>query len=154
MTSPWFITPPWVNYLNFKLVECYHTARFEKATRYYVIRLEKDLLGDWTLCISNGRIKSKLGQSRIIAFECFSDAYEHFCLMAKERNQRGYHPVSYDTEDFQYQTMVLWAGIAEKPVTAPKKKVTTHRKQIRSPSRPTSAVQNQRHGFQQMSLIF
>jgi predicted DNA-binding WGR domain protein len=97
---------------------------FEKATRYYVIRLEQDLLGDWTLCIY-GRIKSRLEQSRIIAFECFSDAYEHFCLMAKERNQRGYHPVSYDTEDFLYQTMVLWACITEKPVTAPKRKDIT-----------------------------
>lgn len=47
---PWFIALPWIHYLNFKTKECYHTTRFEKATRYYVIRLEQDLLGDWTLC--------------------------------------------------------------------------------------------------------
>lgn len=152
--NPWFTTLPWVHFLNFKTRECFHTARFEKATRYYVIRLEQDLLGDWTLCVSNGRIKSRLGQSRIIAFECFSDACEYFFLMAKEQNQRGYHPVSYDTEDFLYQTMVLWACIAEKPVTAPKRKDTTYKKQDRSPSRPTPAVQYPRHGIQQMSLIF
>lgn len=152
--NPWFTTLPWVLYLNFKTKACFHTARFEKATRYYVIRLEQDLLGDWTLCVSNGRIKSRLGQSRIIAFECFSDACEHFCLMAKERNQRGYHPVSYDTEDFLYQTMVLWSCIAEKPVTAPKRKDTTHKKQDSSPSKPTPAIQYPHHGIQQMSLIF
>lgn len=150
---PWFTTLPWVRYLNFKTKAYFHTARFEKATRYYVIRLEQDLLGDWTLCVSNGRIKSRLGQSRIIAFECFSDACEHFCLMAKERNQRGYHPVSYDTEDVLYQTMVLWACITEKPLTAQKRKAT-HRKQVRSPSRQTPAVQYPLHGIQQMSLIF
>ncbi|HAU0213572.1 TPA: WGR domain-containing protein [Legionella pneumophila] len=154
MRHPWFIALPWIHYLSFKTKECYHTTRFEKATRYYVIRLERDLLGDWTLCVTNGRIKSKLGQSRIIAFECFYDAYEHFCLMAKERNQRGYHLVSYDTKDFLYRTMVLWACITEKPVTAQKRKTTTHKKQVRSPSRPTPAVQYPLHGIQQMSLIF
>ncbi|MCW8399517.1 WGR domain-containing protein [Legionella sp. PATHC038] len=152
--NPWFTTLPWVLYLNFKTKACFHTARFEKATRYYVIRLEQDLLGDWTLCISNGRIKSRPGQSRIIAFECFSDACEHFCLMAKERNQRGYHPVSYDTEDLLYQTMVLWACITEKPVTAQKRKTTTHKKRVRSPSRPTPEVQYPFHDIHQMPLIF
>ncbi|HCU5991556.1 TPA: WGR domain-containing protein [Legionella pneumophila] len=150
----WFTTLPWVRYLNFKIKACFHTARFEKATRYYVIRLEQDLLGDWTLCVSNGRIKSRLGQSRIIAFEHFYDAFEHFCLMAKERHQRGYHPVSYDTEDFLYQTMVLLACSTEKPVTAQKRKAATHKKQVKSPSRPTPAVQYPLHSIQQMSLIF
>ncbi|HDV5786139.1 TPA: WGR domain-containing protein [Legionella pneumophila] len=152
--NPWFTTLPWVLYLNFKTRECFHTARFEKATRYYVIRLEQDLLGDWTLCVSNGRIKSRLGQSRIIAFECFADACEHFCLMAKERNQRGYHLVSYDTEDLLYQTMVLWACITENPLIAPKIKAATHKKQVRSPSKSTPAVQYPCHGIQQMSLMF
>lgn len=74
--------------------------------------------------------------------------------MAKERNQRGYHPVSYDTEDFLYQTMLLWACITENPLIAPKRKAATHKKQVRSPSRPTPTVQYQRHNIQQMSLIF
>jgi integrase/recombinase XerD len=34
-------------FLDFKKKEVYHVARFEKETRYYVLRLEKDLLDDW-----------------------------------------------------------------------------------------------------------
>ena len=65
---PWFTTLPWLLFLNAQYKEHYHAARFEKDTRYYVIRLEKDLLGDWVITVCNGRIKSRLGQSRILAF--------------------------------------------------------------------------------------
>ncbi|RYW83676.1 WGR domain-containing protein [Legionella pneumophila] len=152
--KPWFTTLPWVLYLNFKTRECFHTARFEKATRYYVIRLEQDLLGDWTLCVSNGRIKSRLGQSRIIAFECFSDAYEHFCLMAKERNQRGYHPVSYYTEDILYQTMVVCTFDTKKLVLVQKTKEKPLKKQIGRPLRPTPPVHHQPNDVEQISFAF
>jgi hypothetical protein len=57
-------TLPWFRYLNFKQKELFHAARFEKETRYYVIRLENDLLGDWIITASNGRIKSKLGRTQ------------------------------------------------------------------------------------------
>ncbi|HAT8564386.1 TPA: hypothetical protein JA969_12195 [Legionella pneumophila] len=65
-------------------------ARFEKESRYYVIRLGKDLLDDWVITIINGRIKSKLGQSRTLAFTSFSEGFSHFCTLAKIRNLRGY----------------------------------------------------------------
>jgi len=42
---PWFITLPWVCYLNFQTKACFHTARFEKATRYYVIQPYEGLSG-------------------------------------------------------------------------------------------------------------
>ncbi|STX88383.1 Uncharacterised protein [Legionella feeleii] len=32
--APWFIALPWLHYINFKLAQCYHAIRFEKATRY------------------------------------------------------------------------------------------------------------------------
>lgn len=147
MTAPWFVVQPWVKYFNFKLVECYHIARFEKATRYYIIRLEQDLLGDWTLCVTNGRIKSKLGQSRIIAFQRFSDAYEHFCLMAKERNQRSYHPVSYYTEDVLYQVMLLCTFDMEKPAQTQKRKA-------KRSSRPAPAIKPQLYDAQQIPFYF
>lgn len=145
MITPWFAALPWIHYLNFRLVECYHTARFEKETRYYAIRLERDLLGDWTLCVTNGRIKSKLGQSRILAFECFFDAYEHFCLMAKERYQRGYHPVRYDTEDVLCQSMLLWALTQSRPVPRTRK--------TRVPPRQTPSAP-QHHEAQQIAFDF
>ncbi|HHF7349629.1 TPA: WGR domain-containing protein [Legionella feeleii] len=150
--APWFMALPWLHYINFKLAQCYHAIRFEKATRYYTIRLEQDLLGDWTLCVTNGRIKSKLGQSRIIAFECFSDAYEHFCLMAKERNQRDYHLVSYHTEDVLFQTILLWECSIEIPVVMQKRKTRTGQKKAVLPQKPTPANHFQLQNNQQMSL--
>ncbi len=70
--TPWFITLPWLHYLDFTYNEVYHEARFEKDKRYYVLRLEKDLLDDWTITAINGRIKSKLGQRRILAFSTYA----------------------------------------------------------------------------------
>ncbi|WP_133141282.1 hypothetical protein [Legionella waltersii] len=70
--------------------ECYHEARFEKETRYYVLRLSKDLLGDWAITLINGRIKSKLGQSRTLAFADYYDAFDRFCILANVRYQRSY----------------------------------------------------------------
>ncbi|HCX3308475.1 TPA: WGR domain-containing protein, partial [Legionella pneumophila] len=69
----------------------YHAARFEKESRYYVIRLTKDLLDDWVIILTNGRIKSKLGQNRTLAFNNFNEGLNYFCALAKIRHQRGYH---------------------------------------------------------------
>ena len=90
MQTPWLIALPFIHFMNFNPMEAYHEARFEKDTRYYVIRLSKDLLDDWVITLINGRIKSKLGQSRTLAFPNFSEAFEHFCLLAHMRHQRNY----------------------------------------------------------------
>lgn len=47
--------------------EKYLYARFEKRSRYYVIRLEQDLFGYWVITQINGQIKSRLGQTRTLA---------------------------------------------------------------------------------------
>ncbi|WP_242605387.1 WGR domain-containing protein [Fluoribacter gormanii] len=154
MIIPWLTTLPWVHCINFQTKECYHSARFEKGTRYYVIRLEPDLLGDWTLYVSNGRIKSRLGQCRIIAFEGFADAYEHFCLMAKERYQRGYYPVSYYTEDILYQIMLLWAFVKEQIRPLQKKNGITSNKRAPRLVTDKQTTLSQLHDSQQMSFIF
>jgi len=90
MQTPWFITLPFIRFIHFHSMETYYETRFEKDTRYYVIRLSKDLLDDWVITLINGRIKSKLGQSRTLAFLNFPEAFEHFCLLAHMRHQRGY----------------------------------------------------------------
>ncbi|HHZ4597752.1 TPA: WGR domain-containing protein [Legionella pneumophila] len=90
MQTPWFTAPSLLHLIHFYPIEAYHDARFEKDTRYYVIRLSKDLLEDWVITLINGRIKSKLGQSRTLAFAHFNEAFEHFCLLTKVRLQRGY----------------------------------------------------------------
>lgn len=88
---PWSTALPFFYFLDFRQKEVYHAARFEKGSRYYVLRLEKDLLGDWTIRVVNGRIRSKLGQSRTLAFPCFTEGFTSFCAIAKHRYQRGYH---------------------------------------------------------------
>jgi predicted DNA-binding WGR domain protein len=69
-------------------------VRFEKDTRYYSIRLEQDLLEDWVVAITYGRINSRLGQSKLLAFDEFEQAYAHFKKMSQMRHKRQYLPVS------------------------------------------------------------
>lgn len=87
---PWFTTQPFFQQIHCAPYEGYHAVRFEKESQYYVIRLSKDLLGDWVITSINGRIKSKIGQSRTAAFTHFSEAFDQFCDLAKIRQQRGY----------------------------------------------------------------
>ena len=42
--------------------------RFEKGSRFYMLTLEQDLLGDWVVVSVYGRTGSSLGQVRIHAF--------------------------------------------------------------------------------------
>lgn len=88
--KPWFIALPFLHLVDYAPKECYHSVRFEKESRYYVIRLSKDLLEAWVITLINGRIKSKLGQSRTLDFTDFNDGHDHFCTLAKIRQQRGY----------------------------------------------------------------
>lgn len=96
----WFATPFLFHLLDFGRNEAYHIIRFEKDTRYYSMCIEKDLLGDWITVITNGRIKTKLGQTRKIAFTSYFDAFENFCEMIQVRLKRQYHLKSYSGEDF------------------------------------------------------
>ena len=79
--------------------EKYHVARFEKGTRYYTVILDKDLFNDWVITIANGRIGTKLGRIRIIAFPCFVDACDKFQATMKNRVKRGYSLDFYRTQD-------------------------------------------------------
>jgi predicted DNA-binding WGR domain protein len=69
------------------------SVRFEKDTRYYNVRLEQDLLDDWVINIAYGRINSRLGQNRLIAFEGFNLALTHFEKICKVRIKRNYQIV-------------------------------------------------------------
>lgn len=96
---PWFTALPFLHLINYAPRQVYHTARFEKDSRYFVLRLSKDLLEDWVITLINGRIKSKLGQSRTLACANFSDAFEHFCILAKVRHQRKYQLKEFFSEN-------------------------------------------------------
>jgi hypothetical protein len=115
--TAWFTALPWVYYLDFKTKELYHSARFEKDTRYYVIRLSKDLLEDWVITLINGRIKSKLGQSRTLAFANFNEAFDSFCKLAKIRHQRSYQLKTFDCDNhllLHLLSFSVYAGNNEK----------------------------------------
>ena len=73
----------------------FNFARFEKGTRYYTVILDKDLFDDWVIIIANGRIGTKLGKIRTIAFPCFVDACDKFQVTIKNRAKRGYLLESY-----------------------------------------------------------
>jgi predicted DNA-binding WGR domain protein len=87
-------SPFWFNRLLIQK-EPYHFLRFEKESRYYEIRLSKDLLEDWILIISNGRIKSKLGQSRTQAFKTFHEALTQLYVSMELRHRRFYQMKHY-----------------------------------------------------------
>ena len=82
-----------------ELDEKYLFARFEKGTRYYTVILDKDLFDDWVITIANGRIGTKLGRVRKIAFTCLEDAFGQFENTTKIRIKRGYQLESYKTCD-------------------------------------------------------
>ncbi|EHL32378.1 hypothetical protein [Legionella drancourtii] len=92
--SPWFTTLPFLHLINWAPKDTYHTARFEKDMRYYVIRLSKDLLDDWVITLINGRIKTKLGQIRTLAFANFSDAFANSNPFGSNLEGKNYETIS------------------------------------------------------------
>lgn len=112
--AAWFATPSCLSLFDWFGQEVYQAARFEKESRYYVIRLEKDLLEDWTITIVNGRIKSKLGQSRTHAFASYSDAFDQFCNLAKTRYQRGYSPKNFTSDSPPFLQLFLALLLADR----------------------------------------
>ncbi len=103
--TPWFATLPFLHFLDFATGDPWHLIRFEKDTRYYSILLEKDLLDDWVLVVTNGRIQSRLGQVRTIAHTSFADAFNHFCDMIDVRIKRGYRLKIYCGNDVLLQLL-------------------------------------------------
>ena len=97
--------------LNFNTHETYHMIRFEKDTRYYSMRIEKDLLDDWVIVVINGRIQTKLGQVRTLAFTCYSDVFDHFCEMIQVRLKRDYHLKSYQGGNSLLLALLAYAPI-------------------------------------------
>ncbi|MBX9702567.1 MAG: WGR domain-containing protein [Silvanigrellaceae bacterium] len=94
-------------------IEKYHALRFEKETRYYAASLNKDLLNDWTIVITNGRINSRLGQTRTLAFQNFAEAFEQLCLIAKIRHQRGYHCAHYNSDATLFSLLIAVLSVGD-----------------------------------------
>lgn len=102
----YLLSPFWFKYLPLKK-EPYHYLRFEKESRYYELRLDQDLLEDWTLITSNGRIKSKLGQSRTQAFSTYNEALIQLYSAIDQRYKRNYLIKRFFVEDQIYTLLLL-----------------------------------------------
>ena len=153
--TAWFTALPWVHYLDFKGKERYHAARFEKDTRYYVIRLSKDLLEDWVITLINGRIKSKLGQSRTLAFANFNEAFDSFCQQAKVRHQRGYRLKTFDCDNHLLLHLLPFLVHADNTEEVHEVKIIQNAKNRRTQNQSTApAKNNQTPSHQQMGFFF
>lgn len=146
---PWFLALPWLHYLHFSEQVTWHTARFEKGSRYYELTLQRDLLSDWILVASNGRIQSKLGQTRTLAFPSYEEALKQFSSMAKTRYQRGYQTTAYRSDASLYTHLIaIMAG--GQPIISTSKR---DRFSLKAPSIPPK-TKSQGISSQQSSFIF
>jgi hypothetical protein len=65
--------------------------RFEKDTRYYELRLDKNLFDCWSITRINGRINTRLGSCKHEHFDCLSEAVARLNTMYSYRiNNRKY----------------------------------------------------------------
>lgn len=131
---PWFTTLPFLQWIQFSGC-AWQRTRFEKDTRYFELCLQKDLLSDWTVVATNGRKKSKLGQSRTIAFSNHAQALEQFTIMAGVRNKRGYHCTWYQADEALFMHII--AILARFKDTTPKK---NRRKTMEKPATPIKLI--------------
>lgn len=154
MHTLWFLITPLFKLLRFSTLEYYTAARFEKESRYYVIRLSKDLLGDWIITLINGRIKSKLGQSRTLAFTDFNEGFRHFCALSKIRYQRGYQVKTIACDNLLLLHLVpMVLSLEEKQKLPVKKTITPRERQDKKlTTEPNKVIAHKTQ--QQMSLAF
>ncbi len=110
-----------------------HYVRFEKESRYYELRLSQDLFGDWVLILSNGRVKSRLGNSRTQAFFSFEEGLIGFYQAVKFRLQRQYKPTQYLIENVLFSwvlTLVLTHHVTKRKVRVSRKKMAANQEKI------------------------
>lgn len=112
--------------------------RFEKETRYYTLQLEEDLLGDWVVVTIHGRINSKLGQNKLVAFENFNDAFSHFQKLCHIRHQRKYQITAWKKNQKEHIARIQAHQNISKDYPGNLKNTQNRRK---------SAVQLQQHSF-------
>lgn len=98
----WLFTLPFFCWLDLTNLNHWYSLRFEKDSRYYVLRLQQDLFEDWTIIAINGRIKSKLGQTRILAYSSYEETYQAFIEQVHIRQQRGYHLTTWNSDNLLF----------------------------------------------------
>lgn len=74
------------------------SLRFEHPTkkRYYHVILAMDLFGEWVVTKAWGGINKATGRITHAAFNSYDEARKMVDRITKQRNSRGYLPVTYD----------------------------------------------------------
>ncbi len=70
-------------------------CRWERGSRYYEVRVQQDLWGEWLLTQSWGRRGTALGQQRHIPCETYPATLAQFARIQRRRLQRGYCEVAH-----------------------------------------------------------
>jgi len=65
-------------------------VRWETSTRYYEVRLVRDLLQDWVLIVSRGGKTNRLGALRTLFVSSEAEGTKIIETMEKVRIRRGY----------------------------------------------------------------
>ena len=73
--------------------ESWQFIRFERETRYYELRLQRDLFG-WVVVKIWGRKSSRLGQMRTTPCSSFIEASRLWDAGVRARERRGYVPTT------------------------------------------------------------
>jgi hypothetical protein len=65
-------------------------VRWETRTRYYEVRLVRDLLQDWVLIVARGGKTNRLGALRTLSVSSEAEGMKIIETMEKVRIRRGY----------------------------------------------------------------
>ncbi|MQM29471.1 MAG: hypothetical protein CRU78_02520 [Candidatus Accumulibacter phosphatis] len=65
-------------------------VRWETNTRYYEVRLMRDLLQDWVLIVSRGGKTNRLGALRTLFVSSEEEGMKRIETLEKVRTRRGY----------------------------------------------------------------
>ena len=117
----WFWDPIWFTFIDWQVHTAEILVRFEKEPRFYTICLEKDLLGDWTLVASNGSMRSKVGATRIMAFNSYELALIKFQEMAKTRYQHKYRALKVACSNVAFVIVLLGLLLTDPPAPVTKR---------------------------------
>lgn len=66
-------------------------VRFERETRYYELRLQRDLFG-WVVVKAWGRKSTRLGQARCTSCSDYNEAVRVWDTETRRRQRKGYAP--------------------------------------------------------------
>jgi len=71
------------------MMDPYRFSRFERGTRYYELRVQQDIFGQWVLLKIWGRKGTALGHMRTFAYPSHADAVLQWEVGLQTRLKRG-----------------------------------------------------------------